>query len=107
MAPMFLFAPPGQAVGQPMSKLPVVVVLALLSAACSAKQQAPPEWVKTRSSAEGFESAYAKCKRGAVEKTDSAANETAASAEAVVQFFMCMSNKGWQRAPGPNPASRK
>ena len=91
-----------------MTKLPVVMALALLAAACSAKQQAPPEWVKTRYSAEQFEPAYAQCKSGALATMDSAANQTAASVVAVREFIKCMSDKGWERAQGkPNRASGK
>jgi len=92
-----------------MSKMrSIMIVLALLAAACSAKQQAPPEWVKTRYSAEAFEPTYAACKSRAVATVDSATNKTAASTVAVREFLQCMRDKGWERAPGkPNPASSK
>ena len=91
-----------------MSKLPVVMVLALLAAACSAKQQAPPEWVKTRYSADAFEPAYAECKSALLATMASATNQTAASVVGVREFIKCMSDKGWERAQGkPNRASGK
>ena len=96
-----------EAVRRPKMLPTVMVLLALLGAACSAKQQTPPEWVKTRSSAEDFEPAYATCKSALLATMDSAADKTAASVVGVREFLRCMSDKGWERAPGPKPASRK
>ena len=91
-----------------MRKLPVVVGLALLAAACSAKQQAPPEWVKNRYSPEAFEPAYTQCKSTLLATMASATDQTAASVVGVREFIKCMSDKGWDRAPAkPHRASGK